>query len=412
MAFFVKEPKTTELEVSDKHVLLRTICFFLALAVAVSAIAYGVSRIIHKGDGLYSRNVMADQEVPLYQNGVHANFYFRGSSNQIRIAVGSAEKLYSQALKEAYMLLDATREYPGCVNLASLNAHLNEDLQVSPELFAVLTDAYAKTLEQKGYSLFAGPVYAEWESILVLSEPEDFDPLANEEEQARLERLRQLTGDLSQFRLTVVNEEEHILRLEAPESYPAALEDLELEYGATADLNILREAYLLELVAARLEAQGLQEGYLCTDSGLILALSGLSEGECYLYGQREGKLFLAAAAPVEPGSAFSRFTAFPLVSGEGEFYVFEDEEGSHLRNPYLPADGVDAELLLSSCVLRKDGKLAEACYENLCLHAVKSADEAERLAGESDSAVAWMLQGDERAQVFTNPAARDLIVPR
>lgn len=407
MAFFIREPRTTELEVNDKHVFLRTVLFILSLLIAVSAFAFGVSRIGYKEEGMYALTAAADQELPLYQSGIEAKFLFRGESNAIKMAIGSADKVYTQALKDAYRLLDAEKEYEGFVNLASLNARLNQDVQVSPELFAVLTDAWDKTLEQRGYSLFAGPVYAEWQSILSLSEPADFDPLLNPDEAERLELLAGRCADLDRLRLTVVDRDSCVLRLEAPEDYLAFLREMELR-PAVADLNLLREAYLLQLTAAELEKNGLTDGYLSTDSGLILSLSGQKTGQYCLYGYRDGEPSLAATAPVSPGSACSVFTAFPLIKPSLGFYSLEAGGTTHLRNPYLPADGVDAELLLSSCVVRDDGDLSRACYENICLRGLGTAEEAEKLAAESDSAVAWLLRGDAPEQLRLNAAARAL----
>lgn len=410
MAFFNRQQEISEIQVSDKHVLLRTLCFILAFVLAVGSIAFGVSRIGYKEEGVYALSAAVDQELLLYDSGLHANFLFRGSSDQIKAALINAEAVYSRALQKYYRLLDAGQEYDGVVNLASFNAHPNQDLQVSPELFAVLTDAYARTLERRGYSIFAGPLYAEWQSILNLTEPEDFDPLRDPNEAERLTLLAQRCGDLESLRLVVVDEEKRILRLEVPEEYLAFLEEMERE-PLLIDLNLLREAYLLELVGRELEEQGLTEGYLSTDGGLSLALSGQNGGAYCLYGLRDGEPLLTATARVSPGSAYCLFTAFPLKSGESEYYALEAAGETHLRNPYLPADGEDRELLLSSCVIRGDGTLVQACYESVCLRTAASAGELEALAGESDSAVAWMLRGDETGQVLTNPAAAGVFAP-
>lgn len=408
--FLRKQKEIPPIEVSEKHVLLRTICFFLALVVAVGAITFGVTRIGYKEQGVYALTAAADQELLLYGNGLHANFLFRGGSNEIKAAIASADKVYTQVLKKNYKLLDAEREYVGVVNVASFNARPNQDLQVSPELFAVLTDAWARTQEQRGFSIFAGPLYAEWNSILFLTEPEDFDPLRDPDEAERLEMLAARCGDPEEIRLVVVDEENCILRLEVSKDYLHFVKDMEAA-PLLLDLNLLREAYLLELVGRELEEQGLTEGYLNTDSGLNLALSGQKSGIYCLYGLRDAEPLLTVGARVSPGSACCLFTAFPLLGGETAFYSLEEEGQVHLRNPYLPADGVDRELLLSSCVLRSDGDLVQTCYESICLRSARSAEDLERMAGESDSAVAWMLQGDESAQVFTNPAAQGLFSP-
>lgn len=409
MPIFSRKEETTEIHVSEKHVGLRVFCFVLALLVAVGAFAFGVTRIGYKDEGMHDLTAAADKELPLYSSGVHATIRFRGSSNEIKLALAAADKVYTEALKQAIKLLDAETEYAGTVNLATLNARPNQDVQLSPELYAVLTDAWAKTREQRGYSLFAGPLQAEWQSILVLTEPEDFDPLRNEDEAARLETIARWTGDLSQLRLVTVDAENCVVRLEAPEEYLAFLEEYELK-PTVADLNLLRDAYLLELIAPALEEAGLSDGYLSSDSGLNLALSGLDAGQFGLYGFREGSPLLAASAAVTPGSACSTLTAFSLSAGVNMYYSLEEQGQVHLRNPQLPADGRDRELLLSSCVLRRDGKLADACYENLCLWAANSAQELEELARESESAIAWMLRGEDGI-VLLNPAAKDGFVP-
>ena len=391
------------MEVNEKHVPLRILGFVLALLLAVGAFTFGVTRIGYKDEGVYELTAAADTELPLYQSGIHAKFLFRGSSTQIKLALGQADKVYTEALKRYVKLLDAEQEYDGVVNVATLNARLNQDVTVSPALYAVLTDAWEKTQAGEGYSLFAGPLCAEWESILILTEPEDFDPLRNADEAERLRSLAAWTGQADGLRLVEVDAEQCILRVEASEDCLRLLEEMELE-PRVLDLNLLREAYLLELVAAELEEQGLNEGYLSTDSGLILALSGQSTGEYVLYGYRNQIPQVAATARVEPGSAYSQLTAFPLITGvQTEFYAIEEEGKTHLRNPWLPADGLDRELLLSSGVLRKDGALAEACFENIRLRMAGSAGEIESQAAGFDGAVAWMLQGDE--SVYFNAQA-------
>lgn len=398
-----RKEKSNEITVNEKHVPLRILGFVLALVLAVGSFTFGVTRIGHKEEGMYDLTAAADAELPLYQSGLHAKFLFRGESGQIKLALGQADKVYTEVLNRNVKLLDARQEYDGVVNLATLNARLNQDVNVSPALYAVLTDAWEKTRAGEGYSLFAGPLCAEWESILILTEPEDFDPLRNENEAERLRLLADWAGQIDKLRLVEVDAQQCILRVEAPEDYLRFLEEMELE-PVVLDLNLLREAYLLELTGKELEEQGLNEGYLSTDSGLILSLSGQSTGEYVLYGYRNQIPQVAATARVTPGSAYSQFTAFPLITGiQTEYYTLEEAGKAHLRNPWLPADGLDRELLLSSGVLRSDGALVEACFENIRLRSAESAAALEKLAGESAAAVAWMLQGDE--SVYFNAQA-------
>ena len=396
--------RNSELEVNDKNLWPRIIGFAVALVVAVGAIAFGVTRIGYKEAGYHSLTAAADQEVPLYSAGIHADLLFEGSSDQIKLALGQAETAYSEALKRAYKLLDAEKEYPGVVNLATLNTHPGERVELSEELFNILTDAAAKTQAGEGYSLFAGPLYAEWNSILILSEPEDFDPLRDQEERDRLEALRRETGDPDNARLVVTDEEKHSVRLEVSQDYLAFLAEMERE-PAVLDLGLLREAYLLELTARELEARGYTDGVLRTDSGLLLTLSGKTDGIAFLYGYRENAPVPAARMILQPGTAYCLLHAFPLAEGESLYYQIEDDGTAHFRNPWLPSDGRDRELLLSTCVIREDQALTEACYESIRLRTADDPAGLRQMLNSSEGPAAYILREDSQARVYCNASA-------
>ena len=391
-----------DFEISEKHIPLRIVGFILAFALAVGAFTFALLRIGHREEGWYAIDAHPNDDVPLYAVGVELQYYFRGGSSEIRRAAAALSDPYSAALLDARKLLDPERTYPDMQNLCSLNSRPGEAVTLSPELNAILRDAWEKTLEGEGYSLFAGPLYAEWNSILNLTEPEEFDPLRSEEERARLAAIAAACADPAAHTLEFLPD--NAVRLTVSEDYVRFLGEYELE-PVYLDLNLLEESYLLRLVADRLEREGYSAGALTTASGLSLILSGRDAGLFRLYGEIDGRPAPAARFPADPGSAASLLRAFPFTAEEIGYYTIDGK----LRHPAVPADGSYRDRLLSSLVVSGSGDLTAACYENLRLNA---AEDPLRLAAESGlDLLALIPQGEDPTRVHVFGAAADRLEP-
>ena len=387
--------KDTDIQLNEKNVPLRTAGFLLALAIAVTAFTAAISSIGKKDPGLYAVDASPDENLPLYATDVTLTYYFTGESDEIRVAMNTIRPIYSAALRQAYLLLDAHQTYEGTTNLASLNAAPGEPVTVGKELLGILNDAYARTCEQRGYNMFAGALYAEWESILILEDPETFDPVRNEEERTRLARLAAMTNDLGNFGYTVVDAEAGTVRIDVSPEYRALLRELEID-APVLDLNVLRDAYELRMIGDALAAEGWRNGYLSANSGAVLALPDYSAGSYCLYDRTEKSTVPAVTIPAPGGSAFSQFRAFAYSDGEYEFYRIADGEREYWRHPYLPSSGEYSEWIASSCVFAEDGDVVEACYDNLLLFSCPDRAAAAAFAqGECPYAVGYLLRTEE-----------------
>ena len=337
---------------SDKTRLwLRVIAFAVALVVGIGGITIGVVRLGSKKPGYYACETNPDEQAPTYALGVSLQYYLDGNSDAIKETSNRLRDAYSAALSRAYKLLDARNNYDGFVNLATLNAAYGTEIQVSDELFAVLTDAWDRTQAGEGFNLFAGALYEEWNSILILDEPEPFDPLNDDEVRIRIAELAKRTAELSNFSLTVLDAASHRIRVDVSEDYLAFLR--ENEYGTTVlDLNLLEVAYRLRIVRDALEADGLCHGYLTTSDGLTVSLSGNAVGEYAAYGLIDGKLAQIAALPVTASSACSIFCA--AFTDIPYYYRITTGGVTHYRHPYFDAAGEFPELLEMAAVVAGD----------------------------------------------------------
>ena len=389
-----------------KKLLPRLIAFLVALALAVTFITIGLSRMGRLEEGLQTIEALEDEAVPRYQLGVSFQHWFSGSSKEIRLAVAELRDLYAGALKDAFRMLDPENLYEGWANLATLNQNLGREVKVSRELYEVLREADRLTRQGRVYNLYGGVLYSEWEGLLYQLEPEPFDPCNDPEEAARLERLTAATRELSNFSLEFLNDETCTLRFTVDLAYLDLLEELELADVPILDLNVLRDAFKLQLVAARLEARGYDRGFLSDDSGLTLTLSGYADGGDYcFYGEKEGEAVPAAACPVTAGSCCVQLRAFGLREEPG-YYALEQGGQTLLRHPWLPADGVYREVLLGAFLVSGDLSLPEACYACLALYACDTAEEAEALVRSVSGKAALLLREDPLTVRSTDDALR------
>ncbi len=403
----MKNSDFEDIRVSTKHVKLRIVLFILAALVAVGAIAYGVTGLGRREPGYYRIEVNADEELIRLDRGVDFEYVFKGSKSEINAEMRQLQALYGASLRRCSRLLDAENTYTGVVNLAEINLNPGRELALSEELFAVLRDALALSEEGKGYSLFAGPLYAEWNSLLILADPQPFDPAADAEEAARISTLASLVNDPESISLEIVDEESRTVRLVVSDALMAQLRAYELDCPLL-DLNLLHDAFLLRLIAADLEAQGYTNGYLSAASGVTVSLSGHSGGEYNLYGFDGEYREITSTFPVEAGTAFSLLRAFALEEENYGYYTVETDDGTLFRHPNVPATGEDPGVLLSCGVYCADMDPVRAVYESLLLFACENSAAVETCAAALPDAAVWTRQG-EGQRVYANAAAKAVL---
>ena len=353
--------KNDDIDISTKHLPLRIVLFVLAFAIAIAAFTYGVKKWTGNEAGYTAVLARADGDAPMYAVNIRLTYNFDGGSRSIRVMKNELSDAYSDALGRLYKLLDPEHAYPGFSgNLADLNHHLNREYTVPRELFDILCDALERTERGSGFSIYAAPLYAEWQSIAYSADAADFDPLRNADEAERLRAIAEQCADPDNCSLEIVDAEKCVVRLNAAQSYLDFLTAYELP-RTVLDLGCLKDAYILRGVAEALEQRGFVDGYLSTTGGLTKSLSGHLDGEYVIYSYVNETPTLCAALPVAPGTACAMFHAFPITEGEAGFYSVDGTLRCAVR-PALP--GTD-EMLSSVFVMQKDGDIVNASHTAL-----------------------------------------------
>ncbi|MCQ2456480.1 MAG: hypothetical protein MJ096_03900 [Clostridia bacterium] len=392
----------SENKTSGKHVKLRIVLFALAVIIAIGAFTYGIVQIGHKDEGYYTIETVTYEDAMTYGNDVTLEYYCEGGSNAIKETLNELKELWSVNLVRAYKLLDTENTYEGFVNLKTINDSLGKEIEVSEELLGILVDAWDRTNEEKGFNMFAGALNDKWQTLLMIDDPAEFDPMFNEDEAERISSLAAMTSDLSHFTFKVTDKSAGKIIVDADKEYKDFLKSCEYE-GPILDLGLLHDAYVAKIARDSLNKTEYTNGYIVTKSGITVSLATHKSGEYCLYANGEAP-HEAAALPVTTDSVCSLFRAFPLTDGALGFY---SPDGNTLRHPYfITSTGGFADIIASAIVVTDDP--VEAVYANIILNQFTDAASIEKFVNESDMMIAFTLQ-DGSDGVLCNDKAQGSI---
>ena len=356
----------------DKKQVIRMILFVIAFAVAITAFSMGVLGLSKNKEGYQTVDASPDEEAVLYASDFSLIYYFQGKSGEIKELRKEISAAYSAALSRAYKLLDKNNSYEGFVNLATLNSKPGENVKVSTELYAILKDAYSKTLKDQGYNMFAGALYDYVNSILILEDPEEFDPLNNSETAERIKLLAELAQEKN-FGLRFIDDNECTVCFEITDTYKNGVEELETADAAPLDLNLLKDAYILEIVIKALDNAGFTNGYISSKSGLTVALSGQDGLKYGIYGIKGSDPAILKTIESDGRAVYSLIKAFGF-SNESMYYTIMHDGVKVYRNPFISAaDGESNSRLLTKYLVwyqnenagQKENYVVDTLYENL-----------------------------------------------
>ena len=401
--------KDDSIEISRKNLPLRIALFTLAVLVAVAAFTFGVKRLMGNEPGTVVIGARANGDVPLYAADFRLTYHFAEGSRSIRLQKNEIADCYSNSLDFIYKLLDPETVHEGFEgNLADLNRHLNEPVQVPQTLFDILTDALARSERQEGYSLYAAPFLREWERVCYGEDPEAFDPLNNPDIRDRLEEIARRCLRPEDCRLEILDAQTRTVILRVEQSYLDFLEEYEIT-APILDLNALKEAYMLRYAAAALEARGFSDGYLATAGGLTLSLSGDKTGDWAIYSCVDGMGVIAGALPASPGMAGSLLRAYPLSPEDPGFYRLD----GLLRSPWLlPGKDWGEACVRSLLVMQLGGDPVDCCAESLRLAAADSMEEFTLLAAESlADLLVWTPSSGNGRELWAAGPEREALLP-
>ena len=387
----------------------RIIAFLIAVGIAIASFTIGVMQYAHRETGYYEVGYSNAANAEVYDSGVHLLYYAEGGSSFIRQHLNEVQRVFSDDLLQYYRLLSAEKTYEGLNNIAALNAAPEQALKVDAVLYAALKDAYARHEMQEGYHLFSGVLHTEWQSMRYLEEPEQTDPLLNDDEAEFLKVLTSQLARKEQFSLEF-DDNNSTVTLHISEEYRNWTEQNEIE-APVLDLNLLHDAYLLQLVAMQMTAQGYTDGYLYTESGISISLGKQGNMEYSLYAVGESGVETIAVTALQQPAAFCSFTVVSPTEERYGYYKIELEGKPYYRHPYVNVkNGSFSNVLMTAALGGTSEQAVDLAYVMLVLNSLESAEAvAEYVSALPQEIIsAYTLQNDTERILYTGSPAEEI----
>ena len=387
----------------------RIIAFLIAVGIAIASFTIGIMQYAHRETGYYEVGYSNAANAEVYDSGVHLLYYAEGGSSFIRQHLNEVQRVFSDDLLQYYRLLSAEKTYEGLNNIAALNAAPEQALKVDAVLYAVLKDAYARHEMQEGYHLFSGVLHTEWQSMRYLEEPEQTDPLLNDDEAEFLKVLTSQLARKEQFSLEF-DDNNSTVTLHISEEYRNWTEQNEIE-APVLDLNLLHDAYLLQLVAMQMTAQGYTDGYLYTESGISISLGKQGNMEYSLYAVGESGVETIAVTALQQPAAFCSFTVVSPTEERYGYYKIELEGKPYYRHPYVNVkNGSFSNVLMTTALGGTSEQAVDLAYVMLVLNSLESAEAvAEYVSALPQEIIsAYTLQNDTERILYTGSPAEEI----
>ena len=319
------------IEVNTKHLTLRVVLFSVFLVLGIGAIIYGLAGLFSDEGGW---QIIEAEPYASADCSDEFTFQYELGAGDIspKTEYSQLSQIYGQVTAEMYQLFSQNQLFDGVNNVAYLNGHPNEAVEVD----SVLYDAFELLDKAENRQLFLAPC---WEYYNVLfsctedREAEGYDPAFNEELAELFSRIAEYIGDENAVSLELLGEGK--VRLRVSEEYLRFAE--ENDVYCFIDFHFMKNAFIIDCLAEKLVQSGYTHGNISSLDGFYRNLD--DRGTCYslnLFDRVENTAVYAAVMDYTDTLSIVSLRSFPVSANDLRYFTYS---GGEIRFPYLDMNG-------------------------------------------------------------------------
>ena len=203
-------------------------------------------------------------------------YYLGGSGVSATAQKKQLVKLYSQASAKAHQLFHETETFDGVANVAYINSHPGEVIEVEDALY----QAFETILADGRRNLYLGPVYDQYRNFCsAQTGAEEFDPTVNEEMNDYFLEIASFANDPEQIDLELLGEGKVRLTL-SPECQKYTKVN---EITNWIDFYWTKNAFIIDYLAETVTMEGYTLGRISSVDGFARMLSENDTNRIALY---------------------------------------------------------------------------------------------------------------------------------
>ena len=284
-----------KVNLSSKRWPLRLAIVIVAIIVAGLAFGYAFSQLVHGDEGWQTIRA-SSSELPACDSEMVLRYNLGAGEMSAGAEKKAVMQVYTDACVEMYRLLDATVQYGAVHNMAYINAHPNEEIEVDEPLYRV----FELINKYDSKQIFLAPLYADYYNLF--SSEDDviaarFDPRRNAD---TAEYFEKVSGYIKNVRIVLSGG--NTVRLEIPQDYMQFAKDNGIE--TFIDLWWMRTAFMIDHAAQALRNAGFENGILGSEEGFSTSLGKNGSVSASVYDRENGKRIETAEVKFDaPASA-------------------------------------------------------------------------------------------------------------
>ena len=249
------------IEVTDKNRKWKLVVIVLLLALGVTLIATTVGQLLVTQPGW--ETIQADAGVEESCAGEFAFLYLLGDGDQAaNLEQREVTRIYSQAAKEAFQIFHEEKAFDGVHNVAYLNQHPNEEVEIPRALY----EAFALLEKYNNRALYLAPLYREYIGMFLSGQDwaaQTYDPEQDAEQAAYFAEVLSFTNDNSAVKLELLGNNR--VQLQVSDAYLQFASDKEIT--TFIDFYWMKNAFIVDYLAQQMTEAGYTKGAISSFDG-------------------------------------------------------------------------------------------------------------------------------------------------
>ena len=350
--------KVTQIELSDKHIVLRIILVVVFLIIGITGIVFGVKSCmeIPAGWTVIKANTKDDN----CSADFSFNYYLGKSKFGISDEKTILQNAYSDYSVYTFREFNADTLYDNTKNVAYLNAHPNEEVKVSNLLY----NSLKKIADNDSPYLFYGPIYYEYEALLSLHSEEEMKTLDPNYSSTQANYFNQILNFVNNGKISISILENSSVRLNVSDDYLAFIKENEIT--RIIDFYRLKNAFIADFMAENLRSEGFKNGYIVSSDGYLVNLGEEAVSAVYTK-LSDNKVSNVATFNLTGASSMVMYRSYPYLTTSLYHYY---QDGKRLST-YINKEGKYETSIDTLFVYANDKSIAELAIKSYYLFATK-----------------------------------------
>lgn len=327
------------IEVTDKNRKLKLVLIVVLLALGVTLIATAITQILVTPPGW--ETIEVDDNADESCAGDFVFLYLLGDGDQAaNLEQREVTRLYSQATKEAFQIFHEERLFDGVHNVAYLNQHPNEEVEIP----AVLYEAFATLEKYENRGLYLAPIYQEYIGMFLSSQDwvaQTYDPEKDAEQATYFTEVLAFTTDENAVKLELLgNNRVKLLVSDAYLQYASGK-------GITTfvDFYWMKNAFIVDYLAQQLIDAGYTKGTISSFDGFGRNMDASNRSyQLNIFDRVGEEIYQAGAMNYVGALSTASLRNYPMSELAVQLY-YQWEDGSYTSCHIDPADGLSKTAL-------------------------------------------------------------------